>query len=358
MTIGLTVLLGLLSAGILAGRVYEILKLTDTQTGFFLYKGIVFSPYILIIFAIITVCCGIIIFGDRRNEQPFFSQSSKIIAVAAGAMFLIYGVMAVNSTAIAPFTVIGALAMLIIGTAGLKPKADAVNIAAVVLTVIFIVGLCLDVIVFNVSTIYNIEFTKNALSYIAAALFLMCVMKNVYRPGAKSKMLLYVTGMLAFLFCGVMNIADIIAMAVKGKAVLPDLFFHAGFGFLGFFALDNAISVTSARKSVTDSAQTPEAETDLQIPAEETDTDTAQEISPDSKLEEDFEENIKTIFKADSAGQQEYAEEKAYTFKAEQSSEKTEEMPAGKVVFSKGGFYQKEPAAKDSRKVVYKKPKN
>lgn len=347
MTIGLTVLLGLLSAGVLAGRVYEILKLTDAQTGFFLYKGVVFSPYILIIFAVITVCCGIIIFGDSRNEQPFFSQSSKIIAVAAGAMFLIYGVLAMDSTATAPFTVIGALAMLLIGTVGLKPKADAVNIAAVVLIVVFIVGLCLDVIVFNVSTVYNIEFTKNALSYIAAALFFMYVMKNVYRPGAKSKMLLYITGMLAFLFCGIMNIADIIAMAVNGNAVLPDLFFHAGFGFLGFFALDNAVSAASERKSGVDCAQ---------VSAE--DTDAEQEISVYSKSEDDFEENIKELFKAESAKQQEYAEEKVYTLKTEQLPEKTEEKPTGKVVFSKGGFYQKESAAKDSGKVVYKKPKN
>ena len=158
MTTGLMVLIGLLSAGILAGRVYEILKLTDETTGFFLYKGIVFNPYILIIFIIITVCCAVLIFGNCKNSRPFFSHTSKLIAVAAAVMFLIYGMMAVTNVTFAPFVIAGAVVFAIIGTVGLKADAGIADIAAVALSVVFTVGLCLDVIIFNVNSDYAFFF--------------------------------------------------------------------------------------------------------------------------------------------------------------------------------------------------------
>ena len=77
MSLTLTILLSLFSAGILAGRVYEILNLTDASTGFLLVNGIIMNPYILGIFAVITLCCGILIFGSYKTVKPYYSKSSK-----------------------------------------------------------------------------------------------------------------------------------------------------------------------------------------------------------------------------------------------------------------------------------------
>ena len=77
MSLALTILLTLLSAGILAGRVYEIINLTDANTGFLLVKGIVMNPYILGIFAVITLCCGILIFGSCRKAEPYYSAGDR-----------------------------------------------------------------------------------------------------------------------------------------------------------------------------------------------------------------------------------------------------------------------------------------
>ena len=369
MTIALTVLLSLLSLGILAGRIYEILKLTDPQTGFFIYKGIVFNPYILVIFTVITICCAVLIFGGNKKVKPFFSQSSKIIALAAGAMFLIYGVMSAGDGITSVFIIAGGIALVLMGIFELKPSVNAVNIATVVLIVVFIAGLCLDVIIFNVSTIHNIVFIKNALSYMAAGLFLLMVMKNVFAPSVYSGMLLYITGIIAFVMCGVMNIADIIAMAVAGQAVLPQLFFNAGFGFFGFFAFDNAISVMPKRIVQTDTENEPV----YQLEQEEMPQEEPAENNIDETEDVLYKEyaaatadGIKTENSAELTEKSEMTEISEETSETQECEEKSSpdstqediKNTAKKFVFTKNGDVKELSSKKGSGKVVYKRPKN
>lgn len=369
MTIALTVLLSLLSLGILAGRIYEILKLTDPQTGFFIYKGIVFNPYILVIFTVITICCAVLIFGGNKKVKPFFSQSSKIIALASGAMFLIYGVMSAGDGITSVFIIAGGIALVLMGIFELKPSVNAVNIATVVLIVVFIAGLCLDVIIFNVSTIHNIVFIKNALSYMAAGLFLLMVMKNVFAPSVYSGMLLYITGIIAFVMCGVMNIADIIAMAVDGQAVLPQLFFNAGFGFFGFFAFDNAISVMPKRIVQTDAENEPVHQLEQEeIPQEDSAENNIDET--EDVLYKEYAaataDGIKTENSAELTEKSEMTEISEETSETQEFEEKSSPDSAQedvkntvkKFVFTKNGDVKELSSQKGSGKVVYKRPKN
>lgn len=369
MTIALTVLLSLLSLGILAGRIYEILKLTDPQTGFFIYKGIVFNPYILVIFTVITICCAVLIFGGNKKVKPFFSQSSKIIALAAGVMFLIYGVMSAGDGITSVFIIAGGIALVLMGIFELKPSVNAVNIATVVLIVVFIAGLCLDVIIFNVSTIHNIVFIKNALSYMAAGLFLLMVMKNVFAPSVYSGMLLYITGIIAFVMCGVMNIADIIAMAVDGQAVLPQLFFNAGFGFFGFFAFDNAISVMPKRIVQTDAENEPVHQLEQEeIPQEDSAENNIDET--EDVLYKEYAaataDGIKTENSAELTEKSEMTEISEETSETQEFEEKSSPDSAQedvkntvkKFVFTKNGDVKELSSQKGSGKVVYKRPKN
>ncbi|MBQ5782923.1 MAG: hypothetical protein IIV99_06030 [Oscillospiraceae bacterium] len=259
MATAVTVLIGILSAGLLSGRIYELLRLTDTQTGFFIYKGIVFNPVILALFAVIVVCCGILIFGDDKTAAPFFSKSSRPIAVASGAMLAVYSALTVVAGGIPVAAVAGALTMLVVGVAGLSPQMSAKNIMVAVFSLIFIVGYCLDVIVLDVCTVYNIEFTKNALCTLAMALLLMAVMKNIWSPSKYSKMLLYISGMLAFAMCGVMHIADIVYLAITSSIQPQQMVLHAGFAFAGLYGLDNAVSVLPKKQKAT-AEQPPVAE--------------------------------------------------------------------------------------------------
>ena len=49
MSLGLTVLICICSVGILAGRIYEILRLTDIETGFLITEGIALNPVLLVL---------------------------------------------------------------------------------------------------------------------------------------------------------------------------------------------------------------------------------------------------------------------------------------------------------------------
>lgn len=369
MTIALTVLLSLLSLGILAGRIYEILKLTDAETGFFIYKGIVFNPYILVIFIVITVCCAVLIFGGNKKVQPFFSQSSKIIALASGVMFLIYGVMSAGYGITPIFVIAGGTGLVLLGAFELKPNVNAANIAMVVLFVVFIAGLSLDVIIFNVSTIYNVEFIKNALSYMSAGLFLLFVMKNVFAPNVYSAMLLYITGIVAFVMCGVMNIADIIVMAVNGQAVLPQLFFNAGFGFFGFFAFDNAISVMPKKIIQAEAENT----TEFYSKQESISAEVQSKEYCDTEATSDYKKYTEIISedKTESEDSDEL-QQKAEPSEVLSGTSDTQEIAENdinyiqedvkksvkKFVFTKNSDIKEIHSSKDNTKVVYKRPKN
>ena len=331
MAISLTIIVCLLSAGILAGRIYEILKLTDPQTGFFVYKGIVLNPAIIAVFTVIVICCGIIILGDNKEVKPFFSKTSKIIAVAAGCMFLVYGVMALQSSKTAVFMICGAVALITTGIAGLKPKSGIADIAAVIFTVVFVVGLCLDIIVFDVNTIHNTFFIKNALAYISLGMFLLCVLKNVYSPSAKSPMLLYITGMLAFVLCGIMNIADIAVMVMGGNSVLPDLFAHAGFAFAGFFALDNAVSVIPSKGK--ESAVTKNAAEEKEQAEHSANVQQINITSEHKNTDNEVQIQKTSVFN-------------------------TAEKANKKILFSSTGITEINNKTKATTKVVYKRPKN
>ena len=247
MSLTLTILLALLSAGLLAGRVYEILYLTDAATGFLLVNGIVMNPYILGIFAVITVCCGILIFGSYKKAAPFYSASSKYTAFIAGVSLTVAGVLSLQSEAVAPFFIAGGTALVIMSVAGLgKRKTD---ILVMLLMLVFAAGMCMDVVSFDVSTYHNTVFLQNVLEYICMAAFLLTLVKNVYMPAKTSRMMLYVTGMLAFAVCSMMNIADIICYVIADGQNLYQMLMYIAAALFGVFAFDTAVSVIPEKNS-------------------------------------------------------------------------------------------------------------
>ncbi|MBQ7284563.1 MAG: hypothetical protein IJW74_06945 [Oscillospiraceae bacterium] len=248
MSLTLTVLLSLLSAGLLAGRVYEILVLTDAQTGFLFVGGIVFNPYVLAVFAVIAVCCGILIFGSINTVKPYYSKASRYTAALAGAALVAAGVLSLSTDKVSMFIIAGGLALLVIAFAGLgKKKTDYL---AIVLLLVFTAGLCMDVIAFDVYTIYNTAFMQKALAYITAIAFMLYVLKNVYIPSSTSRMILYILGMLAFAFCSMMSLADTISFVVQNGSFDVKLVNDIAFVLFGLYAFDNAISVVPTKKEI------------------------------------------------------------------------------------------------------------
>lgn len=267
MALILNILLSIASVGIFAGRLYELINLMDSETNFLLYKGVVFNPYILPIFIIITVCCGILILGDIKAGKTFFAKSAGIFSVFAGVSFLIYIAVSLAGGNIESnkalsffmlFLLLGAIGLIALGIAGLRGKSYETVIVSLV--TIFCVGLCLNAIVFNVSSINNITFLKDSLSSVCVVLFFLLVFKNAYSPSRSSIMWLYITGFLCFALCGIMYMADIAYGYYVGTLAINSLFLYSGYMFIGLYAVSTAfLAIPNGKIEISIKACEPDA---------------------------------------------------------------------------------------------------
>ncbi len=332
MSLGLSVLICLLSVGILAGRVYEILSLTDWETGFLITKGIALNPVLLAIFVLITVCCGVLIWGGEKNTEPFFSKSSGIIADLAGVAFVAFGVMQFSESRAAVLMIVGGAALLLLGITKLggKPK-DAV---IVIMLTAFVAGLCLDIIIFDVYSVYYTEFMHRVLSYTSVVLLLLAVLKNVYAPSKNSRMLLYVSGFICFAFSGMFSIAQIICSFATGQEFTSDTVKNIAFVLMGIYALDNALSVLPKNKAETE--DNPDGKT-AEI-EEKTESEIIKEFPKEEKVQH-TEEIRKMLYTTENG-----------------SSEKQSEKSV--VAKNKRVFKGEKTASSRTEKIVYKKPKD
>ena len=251
MSLGLSVLICLLSVGLMAGRIYEILAITDPQTGLLYTQGIALNPLLLVLFVAITVCCGVIIFGAEKKAEPFFSKSSCLLADAAGIAFVAYGIMLVPQSRAAVLMIVGGVAWFLIGTTGIgsKPK-DAV---ITVLLTLFSAGLCMDAIIIDVYSVHYPAFLHKLLAYVSIMVLTVAVLRNVYLPKRLSRMFLYISGFVCFAFCTMLGIAELICLIASGTGFGADTVKYIAFVLTGIYGLDNALSVlpkAEKRKSV------------------------------------------------------------------------------------------------------------
>ena len=355
MVLFLNILLSVISVGILAGRVYEILKIIDIGTGFLTGTGIIFNPYILVIYLIIIVCCGILIFQSDKKVEPFFSKSDGFFSIIAGATLVVAAVFNLNIGNLSYFAIIGGIAFIMLGVFGLKNKFT--DKVIMLLMLVFVIGINLDVIIFNVSTIHNIEFLKNALSYLFVTIFIMMLFKNMYAPSKTSKMFLYTTGYLNFIFCTIMYIADIMGDFAQGRYEISQLIWDFAFVLIGFYAFATALSVSSAVKNTQKNEEYDDDEETEYSTEDEyflnlnnaSDDDIEEENQAEEILENDCfinsnNQNINTsneVYKANNMKK---------FFKMQDFEENIEKEKPNKIKYS----------AKDdnkNKKVIYKKPK-
>ena len=248
MAVGLSILVCVLSVGMLAGRIYEILYLTDLSTGFLVTKGIALNAVLTAIFAVIVICCAVILFGKEKTVKPFFSKSSAIFAAVSGVAFIVYGIMTLSQSKLSLLTVAGGVALCLLGITGLGNKIkDAVTI---LLLTAFVAGICLEVIVFDVYTIYNTAFLSKVMAGATTVLVLLAVLKNVYTPSVFSRGVLYVCGFLCFTFCGMFSIADIVGTFASGNGFSAEIVKSVAMAVFGIYALDNALSVMPKKANV------------------------------------------------------------------------------------------------------------
>lgn len=334
MSLILSLLLSLCSVGILAGRIYEILKLTNIETGFLITEGIALNPVLLGLFVLITICCGVLIFGREKDPAPFFSESSGIIADVAGVAFIAYGIMVIADSSSAVFMIAGSLALFLIGLTGLGHKAK--DAATIILLTAFVAGMCLDVIIFDVYSIYYTEFMHKVLSYLTIILVIIAVLKNVYAPSKFSKMLLYISGFMCFAFSGMLSIAELICFLASGYGFSVEVVKDIALAAFGIYALDNALSVIPKKNSAVYEKENTEEISSIR---------TIENIPVESCME-----NEKTV-------QEKRFEDIGKMLYSSENTEKSRKRISGNEQQGRKVFKGEKTTSPKTEKIVYKKPK-
>ena len=236
-----------------AGRIYELLNLTDFTTGFLSAKGIVANPLTVALIVLVAVCCGVIIFSGKGAPQkrkyatglPWFISGMLFIA---GAIFSImdtfkHGGFLGFDIAI----IIASAGVLWLGILDIKGKKR--EKIPFLLTMLLPVAFCLNSVIYEVSTVHNSLYTMRVLSYMSLLVFLLMLFKSVYRPDSKSDGMLFSAALVnvAFSLFGIGAVA--ICSLVKRSIDLGGLMSDLGFVVMGVYSLTVSLIVLAKAKN-------------------------------------------------------------------------------------------------------------
>jgi len=259
MTVFLNLLFVFVAVLFFAGRLYETAFLLEEGTNFLVRGGIVSKPLMLAIVFLISVCCGVLIYSDKKPQVKKLKIPVGIFGMASGALIIVSAILSI----VRIFTVtggflgfdmmliLGGVGLILYGSKGIKGK-DSEKLP-MVLTVLFPISLCMTTVTVNVQPLADTFYMYRGLSAITTLAFFLFLFKNAYSPSALSKPVLYVAALLNFLVSTSATLANIIGGLVT-KALLPaDIAMNIALVILGAFSLFTA-TPTSAREMMEDAA--------------------------------------------------------------------------------------------------------
>lgn len=249
MTVFLNLLFVFVAVLFFAGRLYETAFLLEEGTNFLMQGGIVSKPLMLAIVFLISVCCGVLIYSDKKTQVKKLKIPVGIFGMASGALIIVSAILSI----VRIFTVtggflgfdmmliLGGVGLILYGLKGIKGK-DSEKLP-MVLTVLFPISLCMTTVTVNVQPLTDTFFMYRGLSAITTLAFFLFLFKNAYSPSALSRPVLYVTALLNFLVSTSATLANVIGGLVT-KALLPaDIAMNMALVILGAFSLFTAFYI-------------------------------------------------------------------------------------------------------------------
>ena len=249
MTVFLNLLFVFVAVLFFAGRLYETAFLLEEGTNFLVRGGIVSKPLMLAIVFLISVCCGVLIYSDKKPHVKRLKIPVGIFGMASGALIIVSALLSI----VRIFTVtggflgfdmmliLGGVGLILYGLKGIKGK-DGEKLP-MVLTVLFPISLCMTTVTVNVQPLADTFYMYRGLSAITTLAFFLFLFKNAYSPSALSRPVLYVTALLNFLVSTSATLANIIGGLVT-KALLPaDIAMNMALVILGAFSLFTAFYI-------------------------------------------------------------------------------------------------------------------
>ncbi|MBR5520943.1 MAG: hypothetical protein IKU54_03005 [Oscillospiraceae bacterium] len=262
MTTILNVIFTVVSALFFAGRLFEIIAMTDTATRFITGSPVVTSRLMMGVVCVMAVCCGVIMFSGNNNGKRQKKMPVGIFGYVSGFFFIAGGIIAsVNCFRYGGFIgyhimeVLGGIGLVMLGINHLKGKKS--EIVPMIFVVLMCVGVCLNAVVYEIKTIYDTEFMMRTLAGVTALAFFTMLFKNVIVPDKTSKMMLYITSQLNFVFAGTGSIAAIIGNMVNDTSSFAQQLYNAGFAVIGLYSLFIAFMITPEKSAVAEPEEQP-----------------------------------------------------------------------------------------------------
>lgn len=243
MTVFFNLLFIFVSVLFFAGRLYEVLFLLEEETFFLTQNGIVTTPLMLGIVFLISICCGVLIFSDKKFSRKPLKIPVGIFGFAAAILFIASSVF----NLIRIFTVTGGFlgydimmilasaGLVIYGIKGIRGKNS--EKLPMILTILYPMALCMHSVILNVQPIANTYFLYRSLAAITSLVFIMLLYKNAYSPSAMARPMLYIASLLNYLISGAAMLAGIIGGIANSYVDKADLLLYAGLAVMGAYSL-------------------------------------------------------------------------------------------------------------------------
>ena len=232
-----------------AGRLYEVLNLLEEGTYFLVRKGIVTTPLMIAIVVLISVCCGVLVFSDRKPQAkklkvpvklfgflpaPFIIGASvlNIIGIFKTGGFLGYDIM----------MILAALGLVAYGVFDIKGNNREKLPMIMVMFMPF--AMCMNAVILNVQPISDTAFLYYGLSAIFVLLFFLMLFQNAYAPNSFSRPLLYTISLLNFLFSGAVSLANLIGGFITDNLATADMLLYIALTVIGMYSLFVAFYIT------------------------------------------------------------------------------------------------------------------
>lgn len=254
MTVFLNILFVVMSVLFFAGRLYEVIFLLEEGTNFLSRGGIVTTPLMIGIVFLISVCCGVIIYADKKPQNKKLKIPVGIFGGGAAVLFIITSVLNI----IRIFTVTGGFLgydiMMILASAGLMLygmkgiKGKKSEKLPMVLTILFPLAMCMNAVILNVQPISDTFFLYRSLAAITNLLFFLLLFKNAYSPSPVARPMLYVSGLMNFLISTAATLAGLIGGMVTSSLALSDILMNIGLILIGSFSLFTSFYIVPVKE--------------------------------------------------------------------------------------------------------------
>lgn len=242
MTVFLNLLFIFVSVLFFAGRMYEVMYLLEEGTHFLVSGGIVTTPLMMGIIALIAVCCGVLAFAGKEREEenlkfpvglfgiapaPFIVIASilNIIGIFKTGGFLGYDIM----------MILAAVGLAMLGIMNIKGKKR--ERLPVFMVMLLPLAMCMNAVVLTIQPIANTMFLYYGLSAITVLMFLLMLLKNAYAPSDYSQPVLYVSALINFVICGAANLANLIGGLFSKALSMADIMLYVALAIIGVYSL-------------------------------------------------------------------------------------------------------------------------